>query len=300
MAKVFVRNGAYHVDLGRDEDGRRRSKKLCRVSDGESALYAALASHTKPKATTMADLLDSFLIHGIRELAPRTQLDYRNYAKTLKPVFGDMDPNDVRRVDIAQYLERRKAKARAGANKEVACLASAFQYGMRLGLCEQDPTKGVKRNKVKPKDRYVRHDEFLAYFNAAPEHVQDLMACIYLMGLRPGEARSLRKNQITPQGVRFEESKTGKVRLIEWSPGIQFFLTRATSRTPQSPYVFTNSQGDKWGHWAMQSVLRRLRPGVGGETWTWHDLRAKGESDHKDGMGLLPLYKRAHRSTPVA
>jgi integrase len=156
----------------------------------------------------------------------------------------------------------------------------------------------VRRNKVKPKDRYVRHDEFLAYFNPAPPHVQDLMAGIYLMGLRPGEARSLKRNQIMPHGVRFQESKTGKVRLIEWSAALQFFLTRATSRF-DSPYVFTNSHGDKWGKWAMHSVLRRLRDQIGGDSWTWHDLRAKAESDHREGMGLLPLYKRAHRVTPV-
>ena len=109
----------------------------------------------------------------------------------------------------------------------------------------------------------------------------------------------MKRYQITPDGVRFQESKTGKVRLIEWSPALQFFLTRATSRAPMSPYVFTNSQGDKWTKWAMASVLRRLRRKIGGESWTWHDLRAKAESDHKDGLGLLPLYKRAKRVRPV-
>ena len=299
MSRVFERYGSYHIDLGRDENGKRRSKKLCRVSDGESALYAALARITRPSASTTADLLDSFLVHGMTELAPRTQADYRGYiARQLKPVFGEMAPDDIESTEIAQYFERRKPVARSSANKEIACLASAFQYGLRNGLCSRDPTKGVKRNRVKPKDRYVRHDEFLAYFNASPDHVQDLMAGIYLMGLRPGEARALKRSQITPDGVRWQESKTGKIRLVEWSSALQFFLTRATSRC-QSPYVFTNSRGERWGRWAMHSVLRRMRDKLGGEPWTWHDLRAKAESDHKDGMGMLALYKRAHRSRPV-
>lgn len=297
--RVFTRHGAYHLDLGR-VDGKRRSKVLSRIGDGESALFAALAKVTRPGATTIRELLTSFMLHGMKELAPTTQADYRGYIeRRLMKHFGDMAPDDLETTDVAQYLERRKEKGRSVSNKEVACLASAYQYGMRHGLCSRDPTKGVKRNRVKPKDRYVRDDEFLAHFNAAPEWMQDVMAGIYLMALRPGEADALLKTQITPQGVRFEESKTGKVRQISWSPALQYFLTRATSRAPESPYVFTNSRGEPLTKWARHSALRRVREIVGGEDFTWHDLRAKGESDSKEGMGLLPLYKRAHRSNPV-
>lgn len=297
--RVFMRHGAYHLDLGR-EDSKRRSRLLSRVSDGESALFSALAKVTKPGATTVRELLNSFMVHGMKELAPTTQGDYRGYIeRRLLKHFGDATPDEIETTDIAQYLERRKEKARSVANKEIACLASAFQYGMRHGLCSRDPTKGVKRNRVKPKDRYVRDDEFLMRFNAAPEWMQDVMAGIYLMALRPGEADTLLKTQITPQGVRFEESKTGKLRLISWSPALQYFLTRATTRAPESPYVFTNSRGEPLTKWARHSAMRRVHAAVGGEDYTWHDLRAKGESDSKEGMGLLALYKRAHRSSPV-
>src|SRR5690606_4161938 len=269
----------------------------CRVTDGENELYAALARVTKPKAATIADLLDSFMVHGMTELAPVTQKDYRGYIKRqLRPIFGEMAPDDLETAHVAQYLEKRKKTARSVANKEVACLASAFQYGLRVGLCSADPTKGVKRNKVKPKTRYVRHDEFLLYFDAAPPCLQDLMAGIYLMVLRPGEARNLKKSSITPKGVVIEESKTDKVKLIEWSPALQYVLTRATSRAPSSPYVFTNGRGEPLTKSARHSALRRVRATLpeGSPRWHFHDLRAKGESDHKDGgHGLLALYKRA-------
>src|SRR5690606_41192262 len=79
--RVFIRHGSYHYDIGRDETGKRRSTVLCRVTDGENELYAALARVTKPKAATIADLLDSFMVHGMTELAPVTQKDYRGYIK---------------------------------------------------------------------------------------------------------------------------------------------------------------------------------------------------------------------------
>jgi hypothetical protein len=33
--------------------------------------------------------------------------------------------------------------------------------------------------------------------------------------------------------------------------------------------------------------------------WNFHDIRAKAESDHATGMGLLSRYKRARRITPT-
>lgn len=301
--RVFIRHGSYHYDLGRDEDGKRRSTLLCRVGDGEHAMYEALGRLIKPAATTINDLLTTFLAKGMRDLSPRTQRDYTGYAKTrLRKHFGDMAVESLKPTHIAQYLEKRK-EGGAGklANKEIACLSSAFEYGQRIGLSSGNPCRHVRRNKSKPKDRHVRDNEFLQIFEVAPEHVQDVMAGIYLMELRPGEARNLLCTSLTPQGVRFEESKTGKTKLIEWSPALQFFLTRSTSRFPGSRYVFTNSRGEPWTVWAMASAMQRARE-VAGQTdrWTWHDLRAKGESDHQDGgMGLLPLYKRARRHRPV-
>lgn len=299
VERVFIRHGSYHYDLGRDEQGKRRSMVLCRLSDGEHAVYAALARIVKPGARTCREMYESFLSHGTTELAPRTRLDYYTYRDALYAVFGDTDPDDVEPSHVAQYLEGRSAKKLA--NKEIAALSSAYNYAMRRGLVKTNPCRGVRRNRVKPRDRYVRHDEFLAVFNAAPEHVQDLMAGIYLMVVRPGEARQLRRSSITPDGVLIEESKTGKRKIVQWSPALQFFLTRATSRAPESPFVFTNSRGEQWTEFAMHSALKRLWPTLPVARWRWHDLRAKGESDHKSGgHGLLALYKRAKVVAPVA
>jgi len=316
--RVFRRHGSWHIDLGRDENGKRRSKKLCRVSEGESSLYEALGCHLRRPAITIDALLTEFLVNGVDDLAPRTRKDYAGYVRRrLRQHFGPLAAADLKPTHVAQYLHRRK-KASAGsvANKEIACLASAYEYGQRVGICDGNPCRSVRRNKTKPKDRYVRHDEFLSHFDLAPDHVQDLMAGIYLMELRPDEARELRRTSLTPKGIRFEESKTGKIKIIEWSSAVQFFLTRATSRHPSSPFVFTNSQGGKWTEWAMYSAMQRVRADLAKleeetaerenrapvpiDSWTWYDLRAKGESDHQDGgMGLLPLYRRARRHRPV-
>lgn len=306
VERVFVRHGAWHYDFGRDEHGARRSKMLARISDGEPALYKALAQILSPDAPTMRQLFVLFKARGMDELelAPRTREDYRGYIDDqLEPWCGDADPNEITSPDIAKYYKRRRLQgAKSSANKEVACLSSVFQFGLGEGLCMSNPCRGVRRNRTKSRTRYVRHDEFLLYFNASPDHLQDILAGIYLMVLRPHEARDLLRTAITPKGVLLEENKTDKMKLIEWSPALQFFLTRATSRV-DSPYVFTNSRGEKWTETAMHSALATVRNTLpqGSPRWHFHDIRAKGESDHKDGgHGLLALYKRAKFVTPVA
>lgn len=306
IERVFARHGAWHYDLGRDETGARKSVKLARFEDGEAAIYEALAKVISPPATIMRDLFVLFRGRGMGELAPRTRIDYGNYiARQLEPKFGHMEPDEVTTVHIAKFYRLRKEEGAAVvANKEVACLSSVFQFALGEGLASSNPCRGVRRNKTRARERYVRHDEFLLYFEPAPEWLQDIMAGIYLMELRPHEARDMLRTSITPQGIVNEgETKTGKLKIIAWSPALQFFLTRATSRFPGSPFVFTNSRGEKWTEGAMHSALRLVRDTLpeGSPRWTFHDLRAKGESDHKDGgHGLLSLYKRARFVTPVA
>jgi integrase len=300
--KVRVKSGSYWFDHGaKDESGKRRWTFLSRVSDGEHKLYEALALVTRPQSRTVNDLIDAYAAHGLLDLKPATQREYlRSIKARLRPVFGAMAAEKVTTADVAVYLERRKeAGNRVAGNHEIACLSSVFEYGLRHRLCESNPCRGVRRNKVRPRRRYVRNDEFLAIFHASHESMQDVLALAYLTGLRSGELCKLRRSQLLPGGITIEESKTGKLKVVEWSEAVRFFVLRSCSRHPSSPFVLTNSQGDPWGTWAIQSAMRRARAKVGGAPFNLHDLRAKAESDSKEGMGLLPLYKRARRVRPV-
>ena len=295
---VHIKGGRYYYVT--QVSGKREWIPLTRVDEGEAEFYIALGRVKRYGRETLSDIFDQYLTSGICSLAPGTQKSYRGYIRrTLRPVFGEMLPDDVEPVDVAQYLELRKEQGAAvAANREKACLSSVYNFAMRKRLASRNPCKNVTRNRERPKNRYVRDDEYLEAFEGAEPYVQDLMAVIYLMGLRPNEARELKRSQITPKGIRWEESKTGRVKIVEWTSALQYFITRATSRC-DSRYVLTNSLGGPWTQWGMSSAMRRIRRRVDGPTFTWHDLRAKAESDSEEGMGLLPLYKRVTRIKPV-
>jgi integrase len=181
------------------------------------------------------------------------------------------------------------------ANREVACLSTVYNYGMRAGECQTNPCKGVRRNPQPPRTRYVDHAEFEAAMTDAPEAFQDFMLALYLTGLRQGEIRTLKKTQVTAERITVREPKTGKLVVVEIGDRLRPVLLRACSRTPNSPYVFTNTQGDPWTVWAIQSQSRRLTK----TDWTLHDVRGKAETDSEAGLGLLPLYRRARRITSL-
>lgn len=297
--RVRVKNGSYHYDMGRDAEGRRRWRKLCRIEDGAHALYKALADVTSDRVRTVNALLDKyFASETYRKLAPATQRDYFGYAqRSLRPVFGEMEQDEVTSGHIAQYLQHRLENGAAVvANREVACLSSVYNFGMRSGDCQFNPCRGVRRNPQPPRTRYVQNDEFLRAFESAPEAFQDFMAALYLTGLRQQDLRKLRKSQLQANRIVLNEQKRAKVVAIEITDALRFFLLRACSRTPESPYVFTNTHGQPWTKWAIQSQSRRLK---GKTDWTLHDIRAKAETDSDGKLGLLPLYRRARHIKAV-
>lgn len=297
--RVRVKNGAYHYDCGRDAEGVRRWKKLSRIQEGEHALYKALANATSIRVRTLDSLFDGYLgSETFRQLAGSTQRDYLGYIhRTLRPVFGGCEPDEVEAGHVAQFLQRRlEAGAAVVANREAACLSSVYNFGQRAGLCRSNPCRGVRRNPQPPRTRYIEHDEFKQALDGAPAEFQDFMAALYLTGLRQIDLRRLRKSQLEAGRIVVRESKRGKLVAIEITEALRYFLTRACSRSPESPFVFTNSHGEPWTVWAIQSQSRRLK---GKTDWTLHDVRAKAETDSESGLGLLPLYRRARRIKAV-
>ena len=122
----------------------------------------------------------------------------------------------------------------------------------------------------------------------------------YLTGAREGDVISWKRlEHLTPAGIVFTQSKTGKPQTIAWSDALRYFVRRAMARFPESEYVLTNKFGAQWGTWAIISQMRRL--GVG---WTFRDLRAKAQTDSKHsvlghGPAMESLYRKMVHTRPV-
>lgn len=291
---VTKKHGRYYVVR------QNKWQPLTRVEQGDVALLEAYYELTRADPHNMAGVLLAFVKHGMAELRPPTQKDYRRIVVTrLIPFCGHMPRNSLKASHVAQYLERRKDEGAAVAgNRERACLSSACNFGMRRGWLDLNPCHGVRRNRERPSNAYVEHDALSRAIDKAPECLQDLLAVAYLTGIRQTDLRGMKPDAIHGERLRFIESKTGKPAEYEITKTLGFFLDRALSR--MGGHLFTSPKGLPWSEWGLQSAMRRLKPG-----FQFRQLRPKAQTDAPDRnvighMGQMRVaYTRADRRRPV-
>jgi site-specific recombinase XerC len=263
--------------------------RIGRLDEGETILRQRYRELVAPTPRTVGDLLMVWMevTHNLR---PRTEAEYRRQIESeLNPVLGRMPLRALTRSVIGQYLERR---GNVSANREVACLSTVCEWGIRRGWMEENPCRGVRRNRETPRNRYITNRELGQALRKTTPEFRDFMLAAYFTGFRQGDLRSLRRDQVH-RLIQVEEGKGRKRVRMAYSAALQALIARCLKRHT-SDYVFTDTRGERWGEWAIQSAMRRLQV-----DWTFHDLRAKAESDHPTGLGLLTRYKRARELKPT-
>jgi hypothetical protein len=269
--------------------------RLCRIDAPEEELHRELWKILSKGAGTLSGVMDDFIANRLPKKAMATQRDYANIIKRqLRPTFGHMRPDDVTSQDIAVYLELRENKGHGPAgNREIACLSSVFNHGMRIRACNVNPCYGVRRNTEKPRTRAVSDKELRQALRSAHVSLRRLLWAAYLTGFRQKDLRSIRRDQITVDGIKVWQSKDGKHEIRQWTDSLRKLVRKELERS-KSDWVFTNRSGKPWSMSAIQSAMRRLDV-----SWTFHDLRAKADSDHETGLGLMRRYNRARRLRAV-
>lgn len=292
--KVHEKNGRYYYVHA------NKWTKLTRTDEGESALYLALHELTADKPATLGQVMNLYVAKGMSELRVSTRKRYLGSMDRLRHHFGHMRVGTLKPTHVAQFLEgRKKDGAGVTGNRERAVLSSIHEFGMRNGWVDANPCRGVRRNKEKPRQRYVTDAEFLEAFNAATEPFQDFLCIALLTGARQGDVRSWGRSVASKAGLSYRESKTGKKREVEWSGALRYFVDRALARSKGCDTLLVNKFGQPWGEWALQSQMRRL-PGK----WQLRDLRAKAATDATHNIlghqgSMWKVYQRQQSTKPL-
>lgn len=269
--------------------------RLCRIDAPEEELHRELWKILAKGAGTLSGVMDEYIENGLPKKAMSTQRDYANIIKRqLRPTFGHMRPDDVSSQDIAVYLEHRERKGHGPAgNREISCLSSVFNHGMRIRACSYNPCYGVRRNTEKERTRYVTDQELRVGLRFAHVSLRRILWAAYLTGFRQKDLRLLIRSDVLPEGLRVRQSKDGKHELRQWTDSLRRLVRKELERS-QCQRIFTNRSGQPWSLSALQSAMRRLNM-----DWTFHDIRAKADSDHETGLGLMRRYNRARRLKAV-
>lgn len=238
------------------------------------------------------------------------QRTIRDYAKGIEthilPRFGHMRPSQFRPMHAAMYLREMRSLGRpVRGNREISMLGSVFDYGLSIGAVETNPCKGVRRNREQPRDRLVSIAEVnmlleLAEAKGGGKLMVALIALtVALTGRRRNEVLWLQRENLTPEGIEVEDSKTRRYGtrryLIRWSPLLRRVIDLASSSRNSAVYVFPTRFGNPYTDSSFRrewASLMQLYERQTGERFRAHDLRALYVSTML-GRGAQP---NTHRS----
>jgi integrase len=98
-------------------------------------------------------------------------------------------------------------------------------------------------------------------------------------GQRRGDLLTLRRDQLTDDGIVFKQSKTGAGVLIEWSEDLRAIVDRAKKLAPQIPgeYLVRTRRGRPYSATGFSAIWQRAMTRhlkAGGMRFSFHDLRS--------------------------
>ncbi len=206
-------------------------------------------------------------------------------------------------MHAARYLDEHTAKV--SANREITLLSGVYKRAMRWGWTDKNPVVGITRNTEKGRERYLENSEVLALREAASEQMRCIIDLAYLTALRKSDILNLRLADLTDEGIRVRQGKTGKSQLFEWTPALREVIERSKKlrRRVGTVYLFATRDGQPYTEVrqtarakerglvgattdGFDSIWARLRERAGVADCHFHDLRAKSLTDAKAQGGI--------------
>ena len=261
------------IPLGSDLNEARL--KWAKLENGEDDTSKFLAISERWKKS------DEF-----KGLALRTQKSYAEHLANLQEAFKAFTLGDIQPVDVRQYLDRRSKKV--AANREISLLSAIFNWARERGLTRgANPCLGVKRNKERPRRRYVTDKEYDDALSKAPAFLQDTMDLALLTGQRISDVLKMTRQDMQDGSLSVVQDKTGAKVRIRIEGDLKVVLERILARPRPVPSMFliADARGQKVSYWAINYAFTKL-----GVDWQFRDLRAKMVTDEDD---LRTAQKRA-------
>jgi Site-specific recombinase XerD len=253
------------------------------------------------KIVTMNQLFNRYMLEVAPLKSPGSYNKNIYQIQNLRESFGDMYPEDITPVDIYRYIDLRGKVAPVSANREKSLLSHVFSMAIRWGVMRDNPCRNVKRLTEKPRKRYIEDWEYLEVRKVAPLQIQLLMDFAYLTGQRIGDILTIKLSDLTEDGIKIEQNKTGTRIIIAWSDELRDCVQKIR-KLPRSIIhsftLFCNSKGqplvyDAFSNGWLKTMKTALANGVLKERFTFHDIRAKAASDSKNKANASALLGHA-------
>jgi integrase len=193
---------------GRGDDGKRKEIPLGTDLAAAKRKWAELECVEMPlDASLMKYAFDQYERDILPKKKPSTQRENKLCLKELRVSFDKAPIERITPQDIARYRDARTAPVRA--NREIALLSHVFNMAREWGFTKRDnPCRGVRKNKEKPRDYYAEDDVWNAVRDAGTDALRDAMDLAYLSGQRPADVLKMNDNDIRNDELHVRQNKT--------------------------------------------------------------------------------------------
>lgn len=290
-ARMYLRHGRYYYVA----DGKW--KPLSR--DYAEALQQ-YSRHTSSVGDGMPALIDRFLIEVASTKSAKTQKEYKRLGEKLKSIFAEFTPRQVKPHHVAKIIDHQAKTAPTQANRMRSLLSVVFAHAVRWGLTDANPCRDVKGISVKKRDRYITDEEFQAVKDKANPSIACIMDFCYFTAQRISDVLKVKLSEVTPEGVYFEQGKTGKRLMVAMTPEMQEVVDRAKKlhSKVRGFTLFHGRGGRPYGYFGVSAMFRRACKAAGVENFHLHDIRAKALTD-ASRQGLNAQRLAGHKSAAM-
>ncbi len=211
---VYHRHGAYW--LVKNGKWTRLGKTLPRDLDQRLRL---------PR-TALGELIDAALAAIAPALSASTRNNYRTAAQKLKDAFAEFEPGQIQPADVWEFRDGN-AHTPNMTNRCLSLFLQVMNFAVRRRLIEHNPVIGVAKHPERQRDRLLTVAEYEAIYAHAGGRLQCVMDLLYLTGQRVNDVLKLKRSDITADGIYFQQQKTGKKLMVQWSDELRAAVDRA-------------------------------------------------------------------------
>ena len=297
-ARVYHKHGSYYF-----VDSANKWHALGKDYGAAMQKWAAMLQPIIGKLRVSA-VIDAYIKEQLPKRKPLTQKDYLTSIAVLRPVFGEMWPEDIQPSHIYKFMTLRNAPVRA--NRDVAVLSNVMNQAIRMGLINSNPCKQVRRNEENPRTREVTDNEISALLLHCPEWLKAYIRLKLLTGLRQGDMLNIRLDQLREDGLFVLTGKRNKPLLFIWNENLRAVIeTLKAMRHRVSSMYLINSPRDGTkltSHGFKSAWARAMKKAIEAkalsETFAENDLRAKVATEAIE-LGQNATAMLAHSSDAV-
>lgn len=281
----YAKHGAFYLV---------KANKWTRLGDD---LATALAEYGRlmsaPKQGEMAKLIDAAMPSILRGKADNTKLQYDIAANTLKRKLIQFAPPQVTSKTVSR-IQASMAETPNMANRVISVLRSVFDYAVaNVDGVESNPCVGIKRLPEHKRTRLLSAEEWHAIHDQADARLKLIMEMQLATGQRISDVLSIRRSQISDDGIVFKQKKTGAQLLVRWSPDLLAIVEAAKALTADRPTLtlFRGRYGGAPNYTAVSEQWAIAVKAAGVEDARLNDGRAMSATatkrQGKDAQALL-------------